>query len=107
MKNLMVKIKEFVRKNKREQWFKNTVIIVVLLIAAIAADRWRKWDDNKELPQTEIVEEAPEEKPDVLQEIWDDNKAHFIAFGGLSVTLFIVKCRNEARLKESGGNIKE
>lgn len=99
MKNLMVKIKEFVKKNKKEQWFKNTVIIVVLLIAAIAADRWRKWEDSKELPQTEIVEEAPEE--DVLQTVWDDNKAHFIAFGGLSITLFIVKCRNEARLKES------
>lgn len=99
MKNLMVKIKEFVKKNKKEQWFKNTVIIVVLLIAAVAADRWRKWEDSKELPQTEIVEEAPEE--DVLQTVWDDNKAHFIAFGGLSVTLFIVKCRNEARLKES------
>lgn len=102
MKNLMVKIKEFVRKNKREHWFKNTVIIVVLLIAAIAADRWRKWEDSKELPQTEIAEEAPEkEEHDVLREIWDDNKAHFIAFGGLSITLFIVKCRNEARLKES------
>lgn len=102
MKNFIRRIKEFVNKNKKEQWFKNTVIIVVLLIAAIAADRWRKWEDSKELPQTEIVEEAPEkDDPDVLQEIWDDNKAHFIAFGGLSVILFIVKCRNEARLKES------
>lgn len=99
MKNFIGKIKEFVRKNKKEQWFKNTVIIVVLLIAAIAADRWRKWEDSKELPQTEIAEEAPEE--DVLQTVWDDNKAHFIAFGGLSVTLFIVKCKNEAKLKES------
>ena len=99
MRNLMVRIKEFVSKNKKEQWFKNTVIIVVLLIAAIAADRWRKWEDSKELPQTEIAEEAPEE--DVLQTVWDDNKAHFIAFGGLSVTLFIVKCKNEAKLKES------
>lgn len=102
MRNLMVRIKEFVSKNKKEQWFKNTVIIVVLLIAAIAADRWRKWEDSKELPQTEIAEEAPEkEEPDILQTIWDDNKAHYIAFGGLSITLFIVKCRNEARLKES------
>lgn len=104
MKNFIRRIKEFVNKNKKEQWFKNTVIIVVLLIAAFVADRWRKWEDSKELPQTEIAEEAPEkEKPDVLQEIWDDNKVHFIAFGGLSVTLFIVKCRNEARLRESEG----
>ena len=68
MKNFIRRIKEFVNKNKKEQWFKNTVIIVVLLIAAIAADRWRKWEDSKELPQTEIVEEAPEkEEHDVLR----------------------------------------
>lgn len=104
MKNFIRRIKEFVSKNKKEQWFKNTVIIIVLLIAAVAADRWRRWEDSKELPQTEIAEEAPKkDNHDILQEIWDDNKAHFIAFGGLSVTLFIVRCRNEVRLKESEG----
>lgn len=109
MKKIYVKIKEFIGRYKGEQWFKYTVIIVALLIAAVAASEWRKWQDSKELPPTEIVEEAPveEEKPDILQKIWDDSKAHFIVFGGLAITLFIVKCKNETKLTESGGKIKK
>ena len=109
MKKIFVRIKDFVKAHKDEQGFKYTVIIVVLIIAAIAASEWREWQDSKELPPTEIVEEAPveEEKPDILQKIWDDSKAHFIVFGGLAITLFIVKCRNETKLEESGGKIKK
>lgn len=109
MKKLFVRIKDFVKAHKDEQGFKYTVIIVVLIIAAIAASEWRKWQDSKELPPTEIVEEAPveEEKTDILQKIWDDSKAHFIVFGGLAITLFIVKCKNETNLTESGGKIKK
>ncbi|WP_455527446.1 hypothetical protein [Huintestinicola sp.] len=109
MKKIFVRIKDFVKTHKDEQGFKYTVIIVVLIIAAIVASEWRKWQDSKEFPPTEIVEEAPveEDKPDILQKIWDDSKAHFIVFGGLAITLFIVKCRNETKLEESGGKIKK
>lgn len=109
MKKIFGRIRDFVKKYKGEQWFKYTVIIVSLLIAAVAASEWRKWQDSKELPPTEIVEEAPveEEKTDILQKIWDDSKAHFIVFGGLAITLFIVKCKNETKLTESGGKIKK
>ena len=109
IKKIFGRIRDFVKKNKGEQWFKYTVIIVALLIAAVAASEWRKWQDSKELPPTEIVEEAPveEEKANILQKIWDDSKAHFIVFGGLAITLFIVKCKNETKLEESGGKIKK
>ena len=109
MKKIFVRIKDFVKAHKDEQGFKYTVIIVVLIIAAIAASEWRKWQDSKELPPTtEIVVEAPEEEePDIIQKIWDDSKFHFIIFGGLTITLFIVKCRNETKLQESGGKIKK
>lgn len=72
-----------------------TVIIIVLLIAA--ASKWRKWQDSRELPNTEMSEEAPEnDEPDIIEKIWDDSKAHFI-----------VKCRNAVKLEESGGKIKK
>ena len=110
MKKYFLKIKEFIGRYKGEQWLKYTVIIIALLIAAAAASEWRKWQDSRELPpQTEIVEEVPDEKeePDIIQKIWDDSKFHFIIFGGLTITLFIVKCRNETKLQESGGKIKK
>lgn len=110
MKKIFGRIKEFVKAHKDEQGFRYTVIIVVLIIAAIAASEWRKWQDSKELPpQTEIVEEVPDEKeePDIIQKIWDDSKFHFIIFGGLTITLFIVKCRKENKLLESGEKIKK
>ena len=109
MKKIFVRIKDFVKAHKDEQGFKYTVIIVALIIAAIAASEWRKWQDSKELPPTtEIVVEAPEEEePDIIQKIWDDSKAHFIVFGGLAITLFIVKCKNETKLTESGGKINK
>lgn len=72
-----------------------TVIIIVLLIAA--ASKWRKWQDSRELPNTEMSEEAPEnDEPDIIEKIWDDSKARFI-----------VKCRNAVKLEESGGKIKK
>lgn len=110
MKKLFGRIKDFVKAHKDEQGFRYTVIIVVLIIAAIAASEWRKWQDSREFPpQTEIVEEVPDEKeePDIIQKIWDDSKFHFIIFSGLTITLFIVKCRNETKLQESGGKIKK
>ena len=110
MKKLFGRIKDFVKAHKDEQGFKYTVIIVALVIAAIAASEWRKWQDSKELPPpTEIVEETPDEEkePDIIQKIWDDSKFHFIIFGGLTIMLFIVKCRNENKLQESGGKIKK
>ena len=74
-----------------------TVIIIALLIAAAAASEWRKWQDSRELPNTEISEEAPEnDEPDIIEKIWDDSKARFI-----------VKCRNAVKLEESGGKIKK
>ena len=68
MKKIFSRIKDFVKAHKDEQGFKYTVIIVALIIAAIAASEWRKWQDSKELPPTEIVEEAPveEEKTDIF-----------------------------------------
>lgn len=108
MKKYFLKIKEFIGRYKSEQWFKYTVIIIALLIAAAAASEWRKWQDSREFPNTEISEEAPEnEESDIIEKIWDDSKAHFIVFGGLTVSLFIVKCRNAVKLEESGGKIKK
>lgn len=108
MKKYFLKIKEFIGRYKGEQWFKYTVIIIALLIAAAAASEWRKWQDSREFPNTEISEEDPEnDEPDIIEKIWDDSKAHFIVFGGLTVSLFIVKCRNETKLQESGGKIKK
>lgn len=108
MKKYFLKIKEFIGRYKSEQWFKYTVIIIALLIAAVAAFEWRKWQDSRDLPNTEISEEAPENgEPDIIEKIWDDSKAHFIVFGGLTVSLFIVKCRNAVKLEESGGKIKK
>lgn len=101
MKKLIGRIKEYVAKHRDEQWFKYTVTIVVLLIAAVCVNQWRKWEDSKELPQTEIVEEAPEEEKDYLQAVWDESKAHFIVFGILSISLFVIKCRNDVKLEES------
>lgn len=44
-----------------------TVIIIALLIAA-AASEWRKWQDSRELPNTEISEEAPEnDEPNIIE----------------------------------------
>lgn len=108
MKKYFLKIKEFIGRYKSEQWFKYTVIIIALLIAAAAASEWRKWQDSRELPNTEISEEAPEnDEPDIIEKIWDDSKAHFIVFSGLTISLFIVKCRNAVKLEESGGKIKK
>ena len=45
-----------------------TVIIIALLIAAAADSEWRKWQDSRELPNTEISEEAPEnDEPDIIE----------------------------------------
>lgn len=108
MKKYFLKIKEFIGRYKGEQWFKYTVIIIALLIAAAAASEWRKWQDSRELLNTEISEEASEnDEPDIIEKIWDDSKAHFIIFGGLTVSLFIVKYRNAVKLEESGGKIKK
>ena len=108
MKKYFLKIKELIGRYKGEQWFKYTVIIIALLIAAVVASEWRKLQDSRELPPTEIAEEAPEnEESDIIEKIWDYSKAHFIVFGGLTVSLFIVKCRNAVKLEESGGKIKK
>ncbi len=108
MKKYFLKIKEFIGRYKGEQWLKYTVIIIALLIAAAAASEWRKWQDSRELPNTEISEEALEnDEPDIIEKIWDDSKAHFIVFGGLTVSLFIVKYRNAVKLEESGRKIKK
>lgn len=108
MKKYFLKIKEFIGRYKGEQWFKYTVIIIALLIAAATASEWRKWQDSRELTNTEISEEVPENgEPDIIEKIWDDSKAHFIVFGGLTVSLFIVKCRNAVKLEESGRKIKK
>ena len=67
MKKYFLKIKEFIGRYKGEQWFKYTVIIITLLIAA-AASEWRKWQESRELPNTEISEEAPEnDEPDIIE----------------------------------------
>ena len=60
MKKYFLKIKELIGRYKGEQWFKYTVIIIALLIAAVVASEWRKLQDSRELPPTEIAEEAPE-----------------------------------------------
>lgn len=110
MINPFKSIKEWAEMNKKETWFKPVVLLLVLSVLAFGADRWRKWEDSKEVSAAEILEETSyedEEESNILQTIWDENKLHFIVFGGLSVTLFIVKCRNAVKLEESGGNIKK
>lgn len=99
MKKIVSAIRQFVSKNKGERWFKYTAIIAVLIAAAIAANGWREWQDSKDLPVTQETEET-EESENVLLNIWDDSKAHFIVFGGLAVALCVVKNVNAKKLQE-------
>ena len=46
MKKIFSRIKDFVKAHKDEQGFKYTVIIVVVISAAIAASDWREGQDN-------------------------------------------------------------
>ncbi len=107
----MKKIKELfgklVKRFKEEKNFRYAVIIISLSIAAFAVNEWREWEDSKMLPPAVAEEHNEPEEMGFLQEVWEDSKLHFFVFGGLAVSLGIVKWRNSVKLKEIGKSIKK
>lgn len=100
MSNPFKTAKEWVGRNKKEAWFRPVVILLILSVLAFGADRWRKWEDEKEMPVQSETEQAEET---LLEEIWDDSKLHLAVFLSLSAALLAVE-HSKNRLKQSGGN---
>lgn len=92
-------IADWCGRNKKEKWFKPLVIIVVLTIIAFGVDRWRKYEDAKEMPAQSQTEQAEES---LLLEIWDDSKLHLVVFMSLSAALIAVQ-HSKNKLKQTGG----
>ncbi len=99
MANPFRSIADWCGRNKKEKWFKPLVIIVVLTIIAFGVDRWRKYEDAKEMPAQSQTEQAEES---LLLEIWDDSKLHLVVFMSLSAVLIAVR-HSKNKLKQTGG----
>ena len=99
MANPFRSIADWCGRNKKETWFKPLVIIVVLTIIAFGVDRWRKYEDAKEMPAQSQTEQAEES---LLEDIWNDSKLHLVVFMSLSAALIAVQ-RSKNKLKQTGG----
>ena len=71
----------------------------MLTIIAFGVDRWRKYEDAKEMPAQSQTEQAEES---LLMEIWDDSKLHLVVFMSLSAALIAVQ-HSKNKLKQTGG----
>ena len=100
MNNPFGKVKVWIGKNKKEEWFKPVVVIIVLTVLAFGAVGWRRWQDKKDDPPERSETEQAEES--LVEEIWDDSKLHLAVFVSLSATLLAVE-HNKNRLKQTGG----
>ncbi len=100
MNNPFGKVKVWIGKNKKEEWFKPVLAIIILTVLAFGAVSWRRWQDEKEnTPERSETEQAEES---LIEEIWDDSKLHLAMFVSLSAALLAVE-HSKNRLKQTGG----
>ena len=100
MNNPFGKVKVWIGKNKKEEWFKPVLAIIILTVLAFGAVSWRRWQDEKDDPPEQSETEQAEES--LIEEIWDDSKLHLAVFVSLSAALLAVE-HNKNRLKQTGG----
>lgn len=100
MNNPFGKVKVWIGKNKKEEWFKPVLAIIILTVLAFGAVSWRRWQDKKENPPERSETEQAEES--LIEEIWDDSKLHLAVFVSLSAALLAVE-HSKNRLKQTGG----
>lgn len=100
MNNPFGKVKVWIGKNKKEEWFKPVLAIIILTVLAFGAVSWRRWQDEKDDPPEQSETEQAEES--LIEEIWDDSKLHLAVFVSLSAALLAVE-HSKNRLKQTGG----
>lgn len=101
----MNKIREWYNANKDVPLFKGKLLLVFLIILAIAVNYFCNDRETHETPteaETSAAETAAEETDrDLLLVFFDNSKAHFVVFFGLTATLAVVKKKKEQKLRES------
>ena len=100
MNNPFGKVKVWIGKNKKEEWFKPVLAIIIMTVLAFGAVGWRRWQDEKDDPPEQSETEQAEES--LIEEIWDDSKLHLAVFVSLSAALLAVE-HSKNRLKQTGG----
>lgn len=100
MNNPFGKVKVWIGKNKKEEWFKPVLAIIILTVLAFGAVSWHRWQDKKDDPPERSETEQAEES--LIEEIWDDSKLHLAVFVSLSAALLAVE-HSKNRLKQTGG----
>lgn len=101
----MDKLKKWYSEHKDEPLFKAKLLVVFLVILAICVQIYANYRDKEETLQTEtsaveMTAEEPEE--DIVLIFWENSRAHFIAFIGVTAALAFVKYKNRRKIKESG-----
>lgn len=99
----MNKLKKWLSENKDNPTFKHTVIIVVLIILAIAAQLFDNWRDTWDTTETasEIVAEETEDEKNTVAEIIDSSKGHVIMLCITGTALAVVQYKKKHKIKES------
>ncbi len=101
----MNKLRKWYGENKDKPLFKAKLLVVFLVILAIGVQIYADYRDKKETLQTETsaVEVTVEEtEEDIVLIFWENSRAHFIAFIGVTAALAFAKYKNRRKIKESG-----
>lgn len=101
----MNKLKKWYSEHKDEPLFKGKLLVVFLVILAICVQIYADYRDKKETLQTEtsaVEVTAEETEEDIVLTFWENSRAHFIAFIGVTAALAFVKYRNRRKIRESG-----
>lgn len=101
----MNKLKKWYGEHKDEPLFKGKLLVVFLVILAIGVQIYADYRDKKETLQTETSAAtltAEETEEDIVLTFWENSRAHFVAFIGVTAALAFVKYKNRRKIKESG-----
>lgn len=103
----MNKLKKWYSENKDKPLFKAKLLLAFLILFAVIVQTYYTVTEKNDTPETSestvISEEAEEpEKEDLVLEIFNNSKAHIVAFLGVTAVLVVVKHKQKQKIKESG-----
>lgn len=103
----MNKLKKWYSENKDKPLFKAKLLLAFLILFAVIVQIYYSVTEKNDTPEinesTVISEEAEEpEKEDLVLEVFENSKAHIVAFLGVTAALAFVKYKQKQKIKESG-----
>ncbi len=103
----MNSLKKWYSENKDKPRFKAKLLLVFLILFAVIVQFYcnaKEKNDTPEINESAVISEEAEEpeKEDLVLEVFENSKAHIIAFLGVTAALAVVKYKQQQKIKESG-----